>query len=448
LSTLTIRLTGHRLPALLGVAAVNAAVVAATVRGVAPLVAAAALAAPAGLALVRRPQRGILALAALVPFDGLLLLADHPPLLAGWKEALLLATVAASLAAGRDAPPGRLPDWWLAVGGLAGLAALSALSVGGWQAAVGLKVLFFYVLVAAVVHRHPLNAAERDRLVTILLAAGVATAAVGLAQQGLGPARLHALGYQWNETIRTTHGFLRTFSTFNQPFGFAFFLVLVLLVGIAQAIEEPRRARSRVFLVALPGLVLALASTFVRGAWIGLVAGLAYLGVTRCRALLAGLPLLAVSVLVLPHQVVSAALAPGSGADRVGSWAANLSAIASHPFGTGVGASGSAAAKAALLEEGGETFQPDNFYYKVAFELGPLGLWLFVLLLFSAFCAAHAAAGRHPPGRDAGLARATAAMVLAAASASLVATYLEIFPMDVYFWLLLGVVSRCHPASS
>ena len=33
------------------------------------------------------------------------------------------------------------------------------------------------------------------------------------------------------------------------------------------------------------------------------------------------------------------------------------------------------------------------------------------------------------------------------AGASLVATWFEIFPMDVYFWLLLTVVATCSPAS-
>ncbi len=57
-----------------------------------------------GLALVRRPQRGVLALAVLVPFDGLLLLVPHPPVLDGWKEAVVLATVAAALVAPPTGP--------------------------------------------------------------------------------------------------------------------------------------------------------------------------------------------------------------------------------------------------------------------------------------------------------------------------------------------------------
>jgi hypothetical protein len=38
-------------------------------------------------------------------------------------------------------------------------------------------------------------------------------------------------------------------------------------------------------------------------------------------------------------------------------------------------------------------------------------------------------------------------MTLAAAAASVVATYFEIFPMDVYFWLLVSVVATCNRES-
>src|SRR5947209_20216609 len=51
---------------------------------------------PLVVALTRRPQRGLLLLAALVPFDGLLLLVHVPPLLSGWKEALVLIRLGAS----------------------------------------------------------------------------------------------------------------------------------------------------------------------------------------------------------------------------------------------------------------------------------------------------------------------------------------------------------------
>ena len=41
---------------------------------------------------------------------------------------------------------------------------------------------------------------------------------MGLVQQAVGVTRLHELGYAYNTVIRTSHGHLRSFSTFDQPF--------------------------------------------------------------------------------------------------------------------------------------------------------------------------------------------------------------------------------------
>ncbi|HEV3402513.1 MAG TPA: O-antigen ligase family protein [Acidimicrobiales bacterium] len=396
---------------------------------------------PLAVALARRPQRGIVLLAFLVPFDGLLLLAPSlPPWAAGWKEVLLLATLLATVVAPAEARagPGPPPPWAPAVAGLLALALLSALTVGGLQAVWGLKVAFFFVLVVVAVRRCPLDRGERDLLVTLLMVVGVVVAVYALAQQALGHRRLNALGYEYNTVIRSAGGFLRSFSTFTQPFGMGYFLMLVLLVGAAHALGEPRRLRSRAFVLAVPVLGMGLAFSFVRGAWVGLAVGLAYLGFTRFRVLLLGIPLAAVGLLFLPADVSSAALAPTSGIQRVEAWQEKLSRITANPLGVGVGASSSASEKVTEATGTGEIFHPDNQYYKAVYELGVLGLWLLVLLLVAAFRSAHTAARASPTG-DSLFALSTAAMVLAASSASLVATYLDIFPMDVYFWLFLAV---------
>lgn len=401
-----------------------------------------ALLGPLAFALTRRPQRGIMLLAVLVPFDGLLLLLPSlPPLAAGWKEALLLATLVATAVAPPEAraAPSPRPPWAPAVVGLLALALLSALTVGGLQAVWGLKVAFFFVLVAVALWRCPLDGRERDRLVTALLVVGVITAVYAVAQQAMGHRRLNALGYEYNTVIRFAGGFLRSFSTFTQPFGLGYFLMLVLLVGAAHALGEPRRLRSRAFALAVPVLAMGLAFSFVRGAWVGLAVGLAYLGFTRYRVLLLGIPLAAVGLLFLPTEVSSAALAPKSGFQRVEAWQEKLSRITAHPLGVGVGASSSASEKVTEARGTGEIFHPDNQYYKAVYELGVLGLWFLVLLFVAAFGSAHARARASPTGGSL-FALSTAAMVLAAAAASLVATYLDIFPMDVYFWLFLAVV--------
>jgi len=398
----------------------------------------------AGIAIATRPQRGVLLLAALVPFDGLLLLAPFPAWVNGWKEVLVLLTFAATAVvprAARVTGDRHLPPWLPAVAGMGLLALVSAVLIGGVQAVVSLKIGFFYLLVFAILWRCPLNAHERDRLVTILMVTGCITAVVGIIQQIVGQEVLAALGYDYNVTIRTAGGFLRSFSTFNQSFPFALFLMLVLLIGLPVALTDPRRLRNRLFLIGVPVYVLGLLTTIVRAAWMGLGIGLLYLGIRRFRSLLLPLPLALVALLFLPSSLGAAALSSSSSQERVSGWQSNVATVLAHPLGAGIGASGSAAEKAAELAASNEPiYQPDNYYYKTLYELGLLGLWMLLLLLISAFTSVRAAASQ-VLGVDAALADGVSACVLAAATVSTVATYFEIFPMDVYFWLLLGVIA-------
>ena len=432
----------------LALGAANVGLAAALAAGLAWAILAFAVLVPLGVALTRRPQRGILLLALLAPFDGLLLLAppELPALTAGWKEALLLGTLVASFLAPKEArgPRRRLPLWAPAVAALLFVSVASGLAVGGIQALWGLKVAFFFVLVAIVLWRCPLDAGERDRLVTILLVVGVVTALYGIAQQGIGHQRLNAMGYEYNTVIRTTRGFLRSFSTFTQPFGFGYFLMLVLLVGVAHSLSQPGRLRSRLFALSVPVLGLGLASSVVRGAWIGLGVGLAYLGLTRFRVLRLGIPLAALALLFLPSDVSSAALRSSSGVQRVEAWQSKFAHLIANPLGVGIGASSSASEKVVASRGAGDAFIPDNQYFKVVYELGVIGLWFFVLLLVAAFGSMRAATRRADPD-DAAMALSAAAMVLAGSAASLVAGYLDIFPMDVYFWMLLAVVETTRP---
>jgi hypothetical protein len=274
------------------------------------------------------------------------------------------------------------------------------------------------------------------------MATGVITAVIGLAQQVVGASRLNSLGYEYNSTIRFAGGYLRSFSTFDQPFPFAFFLVVVLLIGLSVALADMGRTRNRLFLMGLPLLVVALASTLVRGAWLGLAAGLVYLGWRRYRVLLLVVPVALLALLYLPGSITAAAVSGTSLAERGSGWQANLQQVVAHPLGAGIAATGSSAAKVAALQGGGSTYQPDNYYFKTVYELGIIGLWLFVVALATIFASTDRTAVRLPGG-DSALTLGISANVLAAITASLVATYFEIFPMDVLFWLLLAVAATC-----
>lgn len=420
----------------------------------------AAIAVPLLFALRRRPQRGVIALVVLVPFDGLRLISHLPSSVSSWKEALVFATLGATFLAPEDARAlgdrRRFPPWAPAAIGLIVLGVASGVAVGGQQALTGFRIDYFYLLLGLAVWRCPLSATERDRLVSVLMATGVLTALLGIAQQAIGESRLNALGYQYNTTIITAGSHLRSFSTFSSNFEFAYFLMLVVVMGIPIAMADTRRLRNRLFLASLPVIGLGLLFTFTRGAWLGLAAGGLYLGVRRHRILLLAVPVAVLAFAFLPGSISSTSLSSTSLGERSAGWSQNFEQVLSHPLGVGIGATGAAAAKVSQAQNSGSTvdtstpgtstYQPDNYYYKTVYELGLPGLWLFILLLVSAFgTAAHVARTRSGP--DSGFAYGVAALVLAMAAASFVATYLEIFPMDLFFWLLITTVASGNPLS-
>jgi len=402
----------------------------------------------AAWALVNRPQRGLLALAALVPFDGLLLLVPHPGLVEGWKEGLVLVTFGASLLSPHSVPwrQIRLPGWAAPAALLLLLALVSAVLVPTTQGIQGLKIGYFYLLVPLIVVRNPFTARDRDRLVTILMVIGVTTALYGVAQQVLGGSRLEAMGYSYDDTIMTAGGLLRSFSTFNQPFGFGLFIMMVLLVCGSVALARPGRWRNALFLALCPLLIAAMLLTIVRGAYLGLMVGAFLLAVLRYRGLFLGIPLLLAVLINLPAQARNAAFSASSLGERSAGWTAIAGEILNHPVGAGIGTTGSVAAKvAALTDSHAATYQPDSQYVKMLMELGIVGLWLLVLLVVAAVATALTTAGGSSDP-DAALALGIAASFVAAGAAAFVSTYFEIFPMDVYFWLFLGVIA-CIPRS-
>jgi hypothetical protein len=349
----------------------------------------------------------------------------------------------------------RFPSWGLVAAAFVALGLCSAVAVGGEQAAFGLRVTFFYLLVALTIWRCPLDARERDRLVTILMTTAVVVAVVGIAQQAIGHERLNELGYSYLESLRVDGGYLRSFSTFTTNFPFALYLMLVLLVGIPSALVDPTRRRNRLFLLATPVIVVGLASSITRAAWIGLAVGLVYLGITRFRSIMAvlvhGAAWAAIAALVLAGGVGSAFFSGDSLQERLDIWRDNVAEVPRHPLGIGIGATGSAADKLSELETEGETLEsyeeraetvlePDNYYFKTVLELGVIGLWILIMLLVTSFSCAHTIS-RRLHGPDGALASGVAASIVAAAAVSLVATYFEVFPIDVYFWMLLAVVT-------
>jgi hypothetical protein len=454
----------QRLWVAVAVAAANAAVVATIALGFVFPAFALVLGTVTAVVVFQRPQRGLLILAAAMPFDGLRIPLHLPEVTADWIEAMLVLCLVAAIVAKpgvarpqAEADTGRAwPGWVPAVIGLALLGLASLRMVAPFQVLVGMKVAFQAVILAFVAWRCPLSKRERDRLVTILMVTGAVCATWGLVQQALGPATLRDMGYRYNSTIRFSGSFMRSFSTFIQPFPFAFFLMIVVLLCIPIALSDTSRLRNRVFLALLPVYGAGMLVAVVRGAWIGTAVGLLWLGVRRHRILLMGIPIALVILLIGPGTGGSNATSSASGQSRVTTWSTNLYEIGDHPFGVGIGSTGAAAQRINTLEggtrkyqfegvdSGDGAFQPDNQYFLYSMELGLAGLWCFVLLLVAGFRTALRSSER-TGASDSAFALGTAAVVLAFGVAGFVATILEIEPSMYYFWLLLGVASALAP---
>ena len=399
-----------------------------------------------------RSQSVVLILLALAPYDGLLLIVPHPAVFDAWKEALLvLALGLAVLNSTNRSRPVDPPQWVLPLALLAVMSVFSAAMHPSAQSVFGLKIAFTFTFVAATLLLSPFDRRDRDRMVTMLMVNGAITAFVGIAQQMVGAEALNRLGYEYNEVIRFTGSYLRSFSTFNQPFPFAFFLMIVLLVCLPVALSDRQRLRNRLFLLGAPVLALGMATAFVRGALLGLAVGLVLLMIHKHRVLAHVLMPVPLVVLVL---ILTGAASPlfsaSSLEERVSGWAGEVTSETVSLVGGGIGSTGAAAERferADLTQlDRPDVYQADNHYVKTLIELGPIGLWLFLWVIGSAALGTYRDASR--PSVDPGLAEGIAAATAAALAAATVATYWEIFPADLYYWALLGVApSLCKRSS-
>ncbi len=408
--------------------------------------------------LINRPPLGILWLVVLAPFDGVLVLFDLPGFIAGWKEGLVLGVFLLSFLQ-RDRyerPP--LPRWLVPAMTLLGFSVLSSLSDPSFGSLLGLKVGFYYLLVPWALWWVPFNAVERDRLVSVLMGVGAVVALLGIAQQIVGAPALVSLGYEYNETVRFASGILRSFSTFNQPFAFAFFVMTVLLVGIPVALDERRRRRNVIFMAFVPILLIGMASAVVRAAFLGLGFGGLWLAAHRYRFVGHVLVPVAIALMLLPAGVAAATFSSTSLLQRTTGWTEALLEEGVEPFGRGVGSVGavaerlesdlSAADTVFPSPTDGERYQPDNYYVKTLIELGPIGLWLLVSTMGLAVIAARSKSIWAVDRRDASLAAGITAATIAAIATALVSAYWEIFPSDLLFWLLLGVLPSITSTST
>jgi O-antigen ligase len=149
------------------------------------------------------------------------------------------------------------------------------------------KQLVLFLIVPAVY-----QIARGDRAATvidIIVSVGAASAAVGIIQFGV----LH-----FDALDRRPHGVLSHYMTYSGV------LMLVICAAVARLVFG---SRDRVWpAVVMPALVVALALTSTRGAWIGACAGVAVLFALKNVRLVALVPVAVVAVLALTPQSITA----------------------------------------------------------------------------------------------------------------------------------------------
>ncbi|MGV0422196.1 O-antigen ligase family protein [Corynebacterium sanguinis] len=423
------------------------------------LLTAVALAGALFLVALRRPQDAVLILLCLVPFHGLLKIA--PVTISFWKEGAILAILAASLlprntpsAAGYRAHL----SWTAPLFILVPFGIASALIAHGSGSFFPIKIAYFYLLMIFIVWRHPFTAKDKDRLITILIVTGTIAALYGLLQQMLQGERLVAMGYEWAKEVRTTGPLLRSFGTFNQPFPFGLYLMIALLAGVSASLLEPNRLRSRLFWPLSVIMVVGLILSVVRASYIGLVVGLIVLGVTQHRRVLKlvlGVLAAAVGVIVVAgvalsnSQAVQALFSSSSLQQRLGHWTDALRIALTHPLGTGLGSTGSSAYRIGPgLDVLNPPYQPDSQYLKIALELGPIGMALYIAVVVFIVISLQQLLHRLPTHSiDFSFVCISLAATIAACISAAFATYLEIFPLDLLFWTL-PAIACCVPTAA
>jgi hypothetical protein len=280
------------------------------------------------------------------------------------------------------------------VGAIALLIALYVINVGGshnvaWAQGVRLTCEPLLLLLAGLGLEQPRRTLRWA--IGSLIATASLVAAVGLAQQVVGSARLVSYGYSYDLQVRTISGHLRSFGTLDDPFSYAAFLMLAL-AGLMFGMRRSGRAYACGAL-----LVLGIAVSYVRTAVLIAVA-LGALELARRRRFAASAALactvVAAAVVVLVqasatqsrvYQGPSAALTLNG---RTSAWQAALGTPAQWFIGQGVGTIGTAADRARYSisqtvteARSNRTKAIDSGYFATVADVGAIGLVVLLALV-------------------------------------------------------------------
>ncbi len=306
-----------------------------------------------------------------------------------------------------------------------------------------------------------------SRLVWFWLALLMAEGAYGIFQ--------HHHGLLWQEMAwllaegnAKTHilgGYTRVFSTVGDAATFGFLMIMGVLLAFAMALSARGWMRILLALGTLP-MLYGMTVSYSRGPVVALAAGALVmilasrswkLGVSLVLVGCLGLGLLAASGNTRFLDRLATATNPTEDASfnvRTGYMTLYAPEIAKRPFGFGINTSGGGARRVS----GGQSVRKsvvgvptDNYYFKVALEMGwvGLGLWLWIcgLALVHAYRVYRETVDPQLKAIALGCLSVLAALLVGAFSNDIIAQK----PISEFFWLSLGLIvliGQHRPASS
>lgn len=238
----------------------------------------------------------------------------------------------------------------------------------------------------------------------------------------------------------------RVFSIIGSPNILGSLMVLLIPIAISFVFSENKIFKKVIFI----GVTLAMSATLVftssRSAWIGFVVAmgvyfwlkdkrLIFLLVAGVLAAYLLIPTIAnrVDYLLSPEYLISSA----SGG-RVARWTIGLNILKQNPlFGIGLGQFGGAVAQNFKIPD---AFYVDNYFLKIAVEMGLVGLGAFCILIYSVLAWGIRAVKRTTNAQNLSMAQGIYAGLVGVVVPNFVENVFEVPMMLAYFWIFAAIL--------
>ena len=242
------------------------------------------------------------------------------------------------------------------------------------------------------------------------------------------------------ETVRT-----RAWSITTSPNALGSHMAMMASLAVGLFMEEKMSLKKWLWLGAAGLMALCLIFTYSRGAWMAFAGAIAIIGVLYDRRILiVGVIAAVIAVLFVPpvtdritYLFSSEYIAKSSASGRISRWFAAYDQMRNSPlFGSGLGHFGGAVASRRNLSN----IYVDNYYLKSLAEMGLMGFTLFIWLILKTLRQGYRAMQPLASPRLRFIAAGILGGLLVIAVHNLVENIFEIPYLNIYFWLMAGLL--------